>query len=128
MEKSISEINYEELELFMPSCMMHQPNDEISISTLSNATKVFSDGISDTYITELSDGGYTFIHCDNFGCKTKEDFERLNHQCFVNMISQLDEDKLEKVRKINGVDAISNLFVFTPKKNENAQKELSSSI
>lgn len=96
----------------MPSSMMHNEDDEVSVTHLSNGTTVISDRISDTYITELSDGVVQYIHCDHFGCKTDKDFERLNHECFVHMLCCLDEDELEKARQVNGVDAISDLFVF----------------
>ena len=101
----------------MPSSMMHSPNDELSVTELSNGVEVISDSISDTYVQRSKDGKIVSImHCDHFGCKNEEDFERLNHECFVNMIKHLDDDELEKVRQINHVDAISDLFVFKPSK------------
>ena len=106
----------EDFSAFMPSAMMHQLDDEVSSTTLSNGVEVISDSISDTYITKNPNGTACIIHCDHFGCKTEEDVERLSYECFVNMLKTLDEDKLEEVRKINHVDAISDLFVFKPSK------------
>lgn len=95
--------------------MMHSPNDELSVAELSNGTRVVSDSISDTYISKSKDGKIVSImHCDHFGYKSKEDFERLNHECFVHMLNQLDDEELEKACQINYVDAISDLFVFKP--------------
>ena len=109
-------ITTEDFSAFMPSAMMHQLNDEVSSTVLSNGIEVISDSISDTYITRNPNGTVSIMHCDHFGCKTKEDVERLSHECFINMLKTLDEDELEEVRKINHVDAISDLFEFKPSK------------
>ena len=121
----LSTINFKELTSIMPSYMTHCSSNKISTSILSNNVQVISDRISDTYISELSDGTISLVHCDHFGCKAKEDFEQLNHECFVNMISQLNENQLEEARKVNNVNVISDLFVYKPKMREVNENKLS---
>lgn len=108
-------IDHETIDSLIPLPMMHA-DGEISSNELSDGTIVVSDSISDTYFKKLPNGVYSMMHCDHFGCKTEEDIERLNHECFVNMLKHLDDEELEKARQINGVDAISDLFVFKPSK------------
>ena len=115
MENHTEYIDQEVLASIIPPSMMHREDDQVSSTELSDGTKVISDSISDTIITRREDGkGICIAHFDHFGCRSKEDLERLNHECFVNMLKNLDDDELEEVRKINNADSISDLYVFKP--------------